>query len=323
MTKKWEILAAVWASKIPSLAKAYMARLVDLADAETAIVDQRWTRSKNEMARDLSVSPSTSADIADRLERGGWFKRDRPTTEASLMRGEKTAYRLMIGDHELPPSRNKKGAGRKATAEASDPGPGAGLVREPDMGSPGAGQGVVREPDTPHPGAGLPPVRETVDPSPAAGHKSPPSHQYPSDPSRATADADAAAAALLPGFEETDPPSTKTSKRKASAKKTTKPAADPTENQRINTLAKVYTDRIKLSTFHAVRAVVLAAVKTGDYTDEQIHAALDHLVAENMSCSKNTLRIALEGPSRSTRGGHRPYRDDTSNPSAHLTGVIR
>jgi hypothetical protein len=181
VTCKWDVLKAVWASKMPAPAKAFMARLVDLADTETAIVDQRWTRSKNELAADLSMSPSTVADYADRLERGGWLKRDRPTTEASYMRGEKTSYRLQIGDAELPASRAKKGGGRKAEA-ALNPGPGAGLVRLPDGGSPGAGQGVVREPDTPHPGAGHPPVRETDEPRPAAGHKNPPSHQYPSDP---------------------------------------------------------------------------------------------------------------------------------------------
>lgn len=280
----------MWASEMPTPAKAYMARLVDLADIETAIVEQRWTRSKKELAGDLTMSPSTVADYADRLERGGWLKRDRPTTEASFMRGEKTAYRLQIGDADLPPSRAKKGGGRKA--EVPEPSPGAGLVREPDGGSPGAGQGVVREPDSPRPEAGQPPVRETDEPCPAAGHKSPPSHQYPSDPSRATADA----APPLPGFDDIE----QTPKRDSKAN-------EPTENQRINTLTKVYTDRIKLSAFHAVRKVVETALKTGDYSDDQVHAALDRLVAQNMTCSMNTLRIELEGP-KNTRG-HQPYRD--------------
>jgi hypothetical protein len=324
LTTKWEILAAVWASRLPVNAKAYMARQVDLADAETAFVDQRFTRSKKEMAGDLNVSPSTVADIADRLERGGWLKRDRPSTEASMMRGEKTAYQLLIGDDELPPSRNKKGSGRTTADPVREPdqsGSRTPLVREPDRGSPGAGQGVVREPDTPSPGAGHPPVRETAGGSPGAGHKSPSTHHYPSDPSRATADA-AAASPALPGFEDTEqPPAPKTPKRKAAAKKAAK-AADPTENQRINTLTKVYTDQVKLTSFHAVRAVVVAAVKTGDYTDAQIEAALAHLVAENMSCSHNTLRIALEGRSRAAPRGHQPYRDPEDQ-NVYLSGVIR
>jgi hypothetical protein len=63
-----------------------------------------------------------------------------------------------------------------------------------------------------------------------------------------------------------------------------------------------------------VRGVVQAAVRTGEYTDEQIAAALDRLAdpANRRSVTANTLRIALEGdrvPARTGAYQDPPNRD--------------
>lgn len=72
----------------------------------------------------------------------------------------------------------------------------------------------------------------------------------------------------------------------------------------MNVLAKRYTDVVKLVNFQGVRVAVLAAVRSGDYTDAQIGEALDRLaLPENrsrFSVSANTLRIELESRGRRT-----------------------
>lgn len=314
---KWEVVAALKKSGLPTSDRIIMMMLVDVADADTAIVPEQWTPSLTQLSEWTGLGRSTVATRLKELERLGWVKRDRPATADAIVRGARTCYYLAIGQsvEKVKPARTGGGRHGKpgSTAEPVQPldqvneaGSGTGLVQPLNQG------GSAVEP---------PLVQPLNRAGSAVEHKGPSLPPYPSDPSRATADADAAAAAPLPGFEDTDP-SPKTSKRKAAAKKATKPAVDPTENQRINTLTKVYTDRIKLTSFHAVRAVVAAAIKTGDYTDEQIRAALEHLVAENMSCSHNTLRIALEGRSRAAPGRHQPYRDPEDQ-DVYLTGVIR
>lgn len=307
MTFKFDVLKAVWASSMPMAGKVIMARLVDKADTETGIIDQRWTPSQTEIASDCSMSKSTVIEYLDRLERGEWLKRDRPATADALARGERTAYRLAIGTDELPPAKARKGRGKRA---AEDPAPDAsslgGLDRQDDLDRPAVG-------GRPPSGPGV--DRPANEPRPPGGHKSPSTHHDPTDASRAPAAADTAAAPL-PGFEDIDPPPPpKPPKRKRRAK----PAATgaPTEGQRVNGLAKVYTDVVSLTSFHAVRAVVAAAVKCGDYTDEQIRTGMASLAAQRMSCSHNTLRIEIEGLARAAPGRHQAYQDPSDTAGFH------
>lgn len=71
-------------------------------------------------------------------------------------------------------------------------------------------------------------------------------------------------------------------------------ARDESVGQRVNRVTRTYTDRVKLSPFHGVRAVVEAAVKAG-YSDEQIVPALSRLADSNRPVSANSLRIEIEG----------------------------
>lgn len=314
---KWEVVAALKKSGLPTSDRIIMMMLVDVADADTAIVPEQWTPSLTQLSEWTGLGRSTVATRLKELERLGWVKRARPATADAIVRGARTCYYLTVGQRieKVKPARTGGGRHGKpgSTAEPVQPlnqvneaGSGTELVQPLNQGGSAVGPPLVQ------------PLNRNGS---AVEHKSP-SHHYPSDPSRATADADAAAVAPLPGFEDTEqPPPPKTSKRKR-ATKAAASTGEPTENQRINTLTKAYTDRVKLTSFHAVRAVVAAAIKTGDYTDDQIGAAIDKLVTENMSCSHNTLRIALEGRSRAAPGRHQPYRDPEDQ-DVYLTGVIR
>jgi hypothetical protein len=80
-----------------------------------------------------------------------------------------------------------------------------------------------------------------------------------------------------------------------------------TENQRINRLTRVYTDRIKLANFPAVQGIVRKAVKAERngvrlYGDQELTDALNRLADENRGVTVETLRIALEGLAPFQRG---------------------
>jgi len=70
-----------------------------------------------------------------------------------------------------------------------------------------------------------------------------------------------------------------------------------TTGQRVNRLARTYTDRVKMSNFLAVRSVVARALKA-DYADRQIIDGLITLADENRPVTIDTLRIAVEGMGR-------------------------
>jgi hypothetical protein len=70
-----------------------------------------------------------------------------------------------------------------------------------------------------------------------------------------------------------------------------------TQGQRVNRLARTYTDRVKMSNFLAVRSVVARALKA-DYTDRQVIDGLITLADENRPVTIDTLRIAVEGMGR-------------------------
>ncbi|MET9339231.1 hypothetical protein [Nonomuraea sp. NPDC003804] len=77
------------------------------------------------------------------------------------------------------------------------------------------------------------------------------------------------------------------------------PAArsDETQGQRVNRLARVYTDRVKPSNFNAVAGIVRKAVNA-DCSDELITKGLNELADEGRSCTADSLRIAMYGRPR-------------------------
>jgi hypothetical protein len=78
------------------------------------------------------------------------------------------------------------------------------------------------------------------------------------------------------------------------------PTPPETEGQRVNRLARGYTDAVPLSNFPAVAGVVRKAVRAqrGDapaYTEEEIRDALAALAVDGRPVTADTLRIAIEG----------------------------
>jgi hypothetical protein len=69
----------------------------------------------------------------------------------------------------------------------------------------------------------------------------------------------------------------------------------PTEGQRVNALAKRYTDHVPLSNFPAVAGVIRKAVRVGMWPDDVIGAALDRLADEGRSVTTDALRYELTG----------------------------
>lgn len=72
-----------------------------------------------------------------------------------------------------------------------------------------------------------------------------------------------------------------------------------TEGQRVNRLTRTYTDAEGMHSFGAVQGVVRKAVKTGEFTDQEIIDALARLRADNRPVTIDTLRIELRGMTRS------------------------
>lgn len=101
-----------------------------------------------------------------------------------------------------------------------------------------------------------------------------------------------------PGFPGM-PVAEKAPPEKSPARKTRKPKRETTpeedaENQLVNKLAKVYTDKVKLSDFMVVRGIVVAA-RTSGFDEQAISAGLKKLAEEDDPISKEILRRAIKG----------------------------
>jgi hypothetical protein len=88
-------------------------------------------------------------------------------------------------------------------------------------------------------------------------------------------------------------------KRSSSSRKPKQPKPEPdpdeeTEGQRVNRLARLYTDRVKLSNFNAIAGVVRKAVTAG-VSDERIAHGLDQLATVQRSVTVDSLRYAIYG----------------------------
>jgi len=94
------------------------------------------------------------------------------------------------------------------------------------------------------------------------------------------------------------------------------PEPPESEGQRVNRLARAYTDHVPLSSFNAVAGVVRKAVRATDsegaalYSDEQIERGLAQLADTGWSVTANTLRTAMQGPPRATQPvGRAPWQN--------------
>jgi hypothetical protein len=317
--KKFILTDAVFSSGMLTSDRMLMMIFIDKAelygDGTFWFIPEHRTPSLTELTTWSGLGRSTVGKRLNHLEGTGWLKRSRPATADALGRHERTVYWLAIGETEERAKPKRPGRGRYA-----EPGAAAGLVQPLHEGEQTKEAETLVQPlHDPSAAAAPDPVQPLHDPSAAAAHNNqPPTGVGFTQGSQQDPPAHAAAAAAatppLPGFETTEQTPAPKPKRKGAAKKPAAEPKPPTEGQRINKLARSYTDVVKPSTFHGVRAAVQAMVRCGEYSDEQIAAALEHLaLPENrnrLAVSTNTLRIAVDKTSGKgrTNTGTRAWR---------------
>lgn len=303
MTVKWDVVRALKESGLPGPVRQVIRLILDEVDANTCRTTDAHPVSIGKLEKWSGLGRSTVIRALDTAEETCWLERDRPETREALGEFATTHYHVMIGKTVVKEKRKRPsspsataGLGPEedhpsAGAELGDePSARAGLGSERDQGSATEGLGVVPERD--HPSARAGHIIQ-----PPTGVESHHSHQSPLSPLASPPSAGAAGAPPLPGFETTEQAPAKPKRTRTTEAAASSSPKEPTEGQRVNALAKRYTNIVKLSKFEAVAGVVRAAVRTGDYTDEQIATALDQLAAPETrrTVTKETLRIAIEG----------------------------
>jgi hypothetical protein len=97
------------------------------------------------------------------------------------------------------------------------------------------------------------------------------------------------------GFPTPDNPTPIEHREKNTLSLSTDVDRERTEGQRVNALAKVYTDLVPLSNFPAVAGVVRKAVRVGMWSDEDLAAALERLGHDGRAVTTDALRYELTG----------------------------
>lgn len=311
MTSKWGVVRALKESGLPGPVRQVIRLILDEVDAETCRTTDAHPVSIGKLEKWSGLGRSTVIRALDTAEATCWLERDRPETREALGEFATTHYHVMIGKTVVKEKRKPSSPsataglgpeGDQPSADAelgSEPSVTAGLGSERDQASATEGLGVVPERD--HPSARAGHIIQ-----PPTGVEPHSSHQSPLNPLASPPSAGDAGAPPLPGFEPEQAPAKP--KRKRTAKTAPSSPKEPTQGQRVNTLTKRYTDIVKLAPFHGVRNVVETAVKTGEYTDEQIAAGLDHLALpenrDRLAVTTNSLRIAMSA-NRAPASGNR------------------
>lgn len=120
------------------------------------------------------------------------------------------------------------------------------------------------------------------------------------------------------GLFDAPPPATRAATRRPQA---TKPPAAPPMNLTYTQRSKVITDAYAaaqpLCKWPAVNGVVLKAIKTEQYADDEIRAAVLRLAEEGRSVTVDTLRVELSGLPPGRQGGraagYQPFRNDLTD----------
>lgn len=86
-----------------------------------------------------------------------------------------------------------------------------------------------------------------------------------------------------------------------------------TETQRSKRLTDAYAEAVPMCKWPAVNGVVLSAIKSGKFADDEIRAALLRMAAENRSVTIDSLRTELVGFPASRRAGNGAARPSTTD----------
>lgn len=82
-----------------------------------------------------------------------------------------------------------------------------------------------------------------------------------------------------------------------------------TQTQRSKKITDAYAERVPLSNWTAVNALVLRGIRSNRYADDELRAALFRLADENRPVTADSLRVAIEGMGRSSPNRNQPYRN--------------
>jgi len=95
-----------------------------------------------------------------------------------------------------------------------------------------------------------------------------------------------------------------------------------TETQRSKRLTDAYAEAVPMCKWPAVNGVVLSAIRSGKFADEEIRSALLRLAAENRSVTIDSLRTELVGfPASHRAGGSAPRPSATDRAMAEAQAV--
>ena len=285
---KWRVNRAVRQStKLPAPARHLMLTLAERAKSDTGAIPPEHSPSTVELIKETGQKESTVKKHRAFLEAHGWLTVVRPTGAAKALHAKST-YQLSIGidcDGVDCAHGKKPSEGHQVTLGTN----GRGSAGDPPRGSRHDPRNESEGHQTTDPRVTKQPIRGSRhDPLPITD-------QYQQNHQEH--------GAAAPGPDDTGALFAAPPKRES-------------EGQRINRLARTYTDRVKLSNFKAVAALVrTAAGETNPdgsprYSEKQIIAALDALADKRATVTGNTLRIELDGPVRFDAYAHRPYRED-------------
>lgn len=284
---KWRVNRAVRKSNLPSPARLIMFVLSDMADAKTGVIPEKKAPSLKELAEDTGYGESTVKEQLAGLEELGWVFRTRPDAHQQA-RHVSTGYRLAVGS----PGEKKAPAKRKPRAKTETP---DGQTGGQEI-APADSQEMAPEIES----GGQELTDRGPSPGPSGAISWPP---YLKDDDRNDRDdlKKAADAAAFGGggalFEA--PPS--------------RPVVE-TEGQKVNRLARIFTDR-HMANYKAVAGVVRSAVRrtnpdgTRTYTDQQLADGMTKLADDGWTPTLNTLRVAIEGMPRQRRGDHEGFKN--------------
>lgn len=273
MATRWEVEEAVLASSIEPTGRHILLTLLSRTNASTAEIPARHAPSFSDLESLTGYSRSTLIEWMKALGETHWFTRP-------ILDGEaKPGMRLDVGD---PAAARPK---RSRTSKPVDP----------------AYRLAVRTEVAAIPPGGMDRTAERYSTVPPGGTPDGPLllKDFPTE-SQTLTDLDCPAGAERDdgtlGVDFGEPVEPEKPQRKSRDKKKTAPKGGPeTHGQKVNRVAKLYTDNVKLVGFHGVRGVVDAAFKTGDYTEEQISTAISNMADARLPISQTSLRIAIEG----------------------------
>lgn len=102
MPSRFAYERAVRSSGLPPMSRLLALTIATWADVRTGVIPERLTPSLTTLESDTGMDRKTVRTHLDRLENGGWIRRNRPTPAAARAHKKRTRYRLEIPPDAIP-----------------------------------------------------------------------------------------------------------------------------------------------------------------------------------------------------------------------------